>query len=111
MESKNRTSHRTVLALTATATLAALWSGAAFARTQSDPDCAKIARHGESLDTPARPLAVDDVDHAVVKPEGATQPDNDAVIVSTIDLSTPHLKLGPRVSNALQDIFERGEKA
>lgn len=111
MESKNRTSHRIVLALTASATLAAFWSGAAFARTQSDPDRAKITRHLESLDTPARTLAVDDVDHSVVKPDGATQPEDDAVDVSTIDLSTPHLKLGPRVSNALQDIFGRGEKA
>ena len=109
MESKNRTCHRTVLALAAT--LAAFWSGAAFARTQAAPDCAEMAKYLESLDTPPRTLAVNDVDHVVVQRDGTAQLEDDGVDVSTIDLSTPHLKLGPRVSNALQDIFGHGGKA
>lgn len=111
MESKNRKSHGTLLALTATATLMALCSGTAFARTQSSPDCAGIAKQLDSLDIPPRVLAVDDVDLQANQQDSTAPLDASTVDVTTMDLSTPYLRLGPRVSNALQDIFEKSETA
>ena len=105
MERKNRTSHRTVLALTASALLVLTSSGAALARTQADADCAAIAKELRSLDAAAAgpSLEIDNVDHAPLRSD--TAPPSDQVDVTTVDLSTPLLRLGPRVNNAMQDIF------
>jgi hypothetical protein len=109
--SKNRKSHRTLLALTAAVTLGALFSGAALARTQSGPDCAEITQDLDSLVTAPLALAVDEVDHQAIQQNGAAPLDGESVDVTTMDLSTPQLRLGPRVSNALQDIFGQRETA
>jgi len=109
VESEHSKRHRTLLVLAATATLAASWSGAALGHTQPGSGFAGIAADLQSLDTPSRVLEVDDVDHQPAQRNDAAPPESRAVDVTTMDLATPELRLGPRVSNALQDIFGLGE--
>jgi hypothetical protein len=45
------------------------------------------------------------VDHATLRSDIEVPADRDPVEVTTVDLSTPLLRLGPRVSSAMQDIF------
>ena len=105
MERKNRTSHRTVLAFTASALLVLASGSASAARTQADADCAGISKAFRALNAADRSVEIDNADHAPLLSGIEVSVDRDAVDVTTVDLSTPLLRLGPRVSSAMQDIF------
>lgn len=111
MERKNRTSHRTVLAFIASAVLVLAAGSASAARTQADADCAGISKAFRALNTADRSLDIDNADHAPLRSDIEVTTDRDAVDVTTVDLSTPSLRLGPRVSSAMQDIFDETEDA
>ena len=109
MERKNRTSHRTVLAFTASALLVLVSNSASAARTQGDADCAGIAKALHAHNTADHALDLDKVDHSPLGSDIEVPADRDAVDVATVDLSTPLLRLAPRVNSALQDIFGETE--
>jgi hypothetical protein len=109
VEPKNRTSYRTVLAAAASVVLVLVSGGGALARTQSEAGCDSLAKDLAPLPHVAIALNVDDVDHAPLAPDSDAPPENDGVDVTTIDLSTPLLRLGPRVNSAMEDIFAESE--
>lgn len=105
MERKNRTSHRTVLAFTASAMLVLTSASASAARTQADDGCAGISTALRALNNADRSLDLENVDHAPLHADIAVTAGQDSVDVTTVDLSTPLLRLGLRVNSAMQDIF------
>ena len=111
MEPKNRTRYRTVLGTLASVVLMLASGSGALARTQSEAGCADLARHLAPLPHVSAALNVDDVDHAPLAPDSDSLPETDAVDVTTIDLSTPLLRLGPRVNSAMEDIFAESDLA
>ena len=111
MERKNRTIHRTVLAFTASALLVLASGSASAARTQADADCAGISKALRALNMTDRSPNLENVDHAPLRSDIEVPAERAAVDVTTVDLSTPLLRLGPRVSSAMQDIFGEAEDA
>ena len=90
-------------ALIAAAAATAIWSSSALGRTQPDGDCIP-ADTLQGLNVPVEALVVEPVDHVPtdgVVPEVA---DIDLEHV-TSDVGTPLLKLEPKVSKALREIF------
>jgi hypothetical protein len=92
--------------------LLVLASGSASAaRTQADTDCAGISKALRALNTAERSLEHENVDHAPLRSDIAVAADRDAMDVTTVDLSTPLMRLGTRVNSAMQDIFGETENA
>lgn len=85
--------------------VATSWSGTALARTQTESDCDRVARALNALDAPAETLGIRSVDHVPIQSESAA--------LDEIDLdeepTAPMLRLAPRVSNALRNVFDDGE--
>ena len=94
-------------ALVAAAAATAIWSGSALGRTQPDGDCIP-ADSLQGLNAPIESLQLEPVDHVPTEPAVPELADIDLESV-TGDIGTPLLKLEPKVSEALREIFEAGQ--
>ncbi len=97
-------------AVAATIALTTCWSSGAYSRTQSDVDCAEVARNLQSLEIPVKSLSLETVDHVPMTTEAAAfdagEPD-----ITAADSAAPLLDLTPRAESALRDIFDDSRQA
>jgi hypothetical protein len=78
-------------------------------RTQAEADCNEVARDLQRLEAPTEPLAITRVDHVTIEPNAADLASSEPEEIED-DTATPLLKLAPRVSNALRDIFDEQDR-
>ena len=90
------------LVLAAGLLLTALWSGSAAARTQSEADCDSVSRELEQLEAPS----ITAVDHGTALVESIELALPADFATAGKKLPAPLLVLEPRVSSALQGIFD-----
>ena len=108
MDSKSPLKGRTCSAALSIALLTIVstaWSSTALARTQTESDCDRVARALHALDAPAETLGIRSVDHVPIQSESAALDESDLEEEPT----APMLRLAPRVSNALRNVFDDGE--
>lgn len=105
--SKGR-SRRVALAMSAVALLNAAWSGAALGRTQTESECDRTQRDSETFGAPEIVLQVSSVDHVAIRSDAAAMESSDLESAGDDAAATPLLRLAPRVSSALRDVFDEG---
>ena len=91
-------------AIAATALLTTFCSATAFATTLTDRG--GPARELESPDPPAVTLRASTVDHVAIRSDASTLESGELEAKSDDTAATPLLRLAPRVSSALRDVFD-----
>lgn len=109
MESQNAIKGRSIgaaLAVAAFGLLTAGWSATALGRTQTDAECDGGAHDIATFDPPAVTLHVVGVDHVAIRSDASTLDTAELESKGDDTAATPLLRLAPRVSSALRDVFD-----